>query len=304
MTGFYWHFFVFCALGIFLILMVYRILAIVRMPTHLRWELAPIPHKKPKKRRKDSYPKEYEWWHKKQRKSLTGVVSYMAGEIFLFRGVWKNNRTLWPFSFAMHLGIYMVILSIVFHVLNALFIITGMTGYINDVFKNIAAVIALAGYILGTVGAIGLILKRTLDVDLRNFGSFSVYFRLVFLAAIFISGIITWFYVGDFALTMSVFTRDLFTLNAAITTNTYLAVHLIISLLFILYLPFTPMTHFITKYFTYHAVRWNDEPLNTKMEVGLSELKHQTSTWSAPHIPPGKTWAEIAEKKPNDEKTA
>lgn len=284
--------------------MVYRILAIIRMPAHLRWELAPIPHEKPNKKCKDSYSKENEWRREKQRKSFTGVVSYMAGEIFLFKGVWENNRTLWPFSFSMHLGIYLVIFSIVFHVLNALFIITGVTGYINDVFKNIAAVIALAGYILGTLGAIGLILKRSLDVNLRNFGSFSVYFRLVFLAAIFISGIFAWFYTSDFASTTSLFTRNLLALDSAITATTPLSLHIIISLLFLIYLPFTDMAHFITKYFTYHAVRWNDEPLNIKMETELNGLKRQTPTWSAPHIPTGKTWAEVATEKPEDEKTA
>ena len=58
---------------------------------------------------------------------------------------------------------------------------------------------------------------------------------------------------------MSLFTRNLLTLDSAITVATPLAVHLIISLLFLIYLPLTDMAHFITKYFTYHAVRWNDD---------------------------------------------
>jgi nitrate reductase gamma subunit len=273
------------------------------MPAHLRWELAPIPHKKEKKESGSTHLEQYTYSEKKHPKSLVAIAIFMAEEIFLFKGVWKNNRTLWPFSLSMHAGIYLVVVSVVFHFINAMLLITGGPVVVLDVLRAIAAVVALAGYIIGTLGAIGLVLKRTLDVNLRNFSSFTAYFRLVLLAMIFISGIIAWFYVGDFALMMSVFTRDLFTLNSAITTNISLTVHLIISLLFVLYLPFTDMTHFITKYFTYHAVRWNDEPIDRKMAAGLNGLKAQTSTWSAAHTDYGKTWTQIATETKNDEKT-
>jgi nitrate reductase gamma subunit len=290
---------------IFLFLMVTaKLIKIARMPEHLRWELAPIPHEKSKNRHSGFYLEGYEQRHKKRRKSLAAVLIYMAKEMFLFKGVWKNNRSLWPFSFSMHIGIYLVILSILLYIVNALLMISGASASALDALESIAAVIALAGYILGGFGAIGLIFKRSLDAGLRYFGSFSIYFRLIFLAAVFISGIIAWFNVSNFALTMSLFTRNLLTLNTAITIATPLAVHLVLLLLFLIYLPLTDMTHFVTKYFTYHAVRWNDEPLNTKMEAGLNELQSQTSSWSAPHIPSGKTWAEIAAEKTPDEKAS
>jgi nitrate reductase gamma subunit len=304
MPGIFWDVFVFSILFIFLVLLVYRILVILRMPVHLRWELAPIPHKKVKQESGSTHLKQYTFSERKRLKSLFAIAVFMAKEIFLFKSVWKNNRTLWPFSLAMHLGIYMVIISVVLHFINAMLLITGGSIAVVDAFRAVTAITALAGYILGTLGAIGLILKRTLDANLRVFGSLTVYFRLTFLAAIFISGVIAWFYTGDFALTMSIFTRDVFTLNSAITPNISLTVHLIISLLFLVYLPFTDMTHFITKYFTYHAVRWNDEPIDGKMAAGLNGLKAQTSTWSAAHTDSGKTWEEIATEKPKDEKTA
>jgi len=304
MSGYFWHVFIISIFFVFLAVMVYRIVAILRMPVHLRWELAPLPHKKEKKKDGGSHFEQYTYSEKTHPKSLVAIIVFMAEEILLFKGVWKNNRTLWPFSLAMHYGIYLVVLSLVFHFVNAMLLISGESASALDSLQAVAAVIALAGYILGTAGGVGLILKRMLDADLRNFGSFPVYFRLVFLAAIFISGIIAWFYTGNFALTMSVFTHDLFTLNTAITTNMPLTVHLIILLLFVLYLPFTDMTHFITKYFTYHAVRWNDEPMNQKMAAGLDRLKSQTSTWSAAYTNPGKTWSQIATEKHKDEKTS
>jgi nitrate reductase gamma subunit len=289
---------------IFLILIsLVRVVKIVSMPAHLRWELAPIPHEKGKNRYGGSYLEDYEWWHKKPRKSLAAVLIYMAKEIILLKGVWKNNRALWPFSFSMHTGIYLVILSVLLHVINALCIITSVPAAILNAFENIAAIIAIVGYILGVFGVTGLILKRSLDASLRNFGTFSIYFRLVFLAAVFISGISAWFYTTDFAATIGLFTRNVLTLDTAITTSIPLAVNIIISLLFLIYLPLTDMSHFITKYFTYHAVRWNDKPLDTKMEAELNGLKKQTTNWSASHVPPDKTWAEIALGKKRDEKT-
>ena len=50
MSGIIWHIFAFGAIAIFLAVAIYRTLAIVRLPIHLRWELAPIPHEKGKGR--------------------------------------------------------------------------------------------------------------------------------------------------------------------------------------------------------------------------------------------------------------
>jgi nitrate reductase gamma subunit len=295
MSGIIWHFFTFSALGIFLALMVYRIIAIMSMPVHLRWELAPIPHEKGKGKYGGSYLEEYEWWRKRRRRSYVAPVIYMAGEIFLLKGVWKNNRTLWPFSFALHTGIYLVIITIVLYLVNALFIITGVSSSILNVFQSIAAVISAAGYLLGSLGAIGLILKRTLDAGLRAFSTFSTYFRLVFLGGVFITGAFARFYAVDFASEMSLFVKRLITLDAGITVTAPLAAHLIIFLLFIIYLPLTDMAHFITKYFTYHAVRWNDAPQDEKMKAKLRVMMMQPVSWSAAHVKAGrKSWAETA----------
>ncbi|MHB8104494.1 MAG: hypothetical protein ACYDG5_03025 [Dehalococcoidales bacterium] len=303
-------------MGVFLITLAYfafvflivvsivRIIRIIRMPAHLRWELAPIPHEKGKNRYGGSYLEDYEWWQKNRRKSLVAVVIYMAKEIFLLKGVWKNNRTLWPFSFSMHTGVYLVILSILLHIINALFIVTNTPAAVLNAFESIVTVIALAGYILGSFGVIGLILKRSLDVGLRNFSTFPTFFRLGFLAAVFISGIFAWFYTVDFSATMSHFVHSVLILDTTIAVSTPLTAHIIIALLFLIYLPLTDMAHFIIKYFTYHAVRWNDTPLNPKMAAGLNALKNQTSNWAAPHIPAGKTWTEIALEKTPDEKTS
>jgi nitrate reductase gamma subunit len=298
MTGIFWPIFVFTALTVFLALMIFRIVSIIRMPVHLRWELAPIPHEKGRAKHGGSYLEDYEWWRKKRSQSLAGPLIYMANEIFLLKGVWKNNRKLWPFSFSLHTGIYLVIITLVLHFINALFIITGVSGSVLDVFQNIAAVIALVGYLLGGIGAIGLILKRALDAGFRNFSTFATYFRLVFLGAVFISGLAVWFSAANFGVEASAFIKGLLTLDKNIAVGTPLAAHIIIFSLFIIYLPFTDMVHFITKFFTYHAVRWNDMPLDGKIEEKVRRLAMHPMGWAAGHITGNgdKNWADLTKE--------
>jgi hypothetical protein len=62
-----------------------------------------------------------------------------------------------------------------------------------------------------------------------------------------------------------------------------------------MYLPLTDMAHFITKYFTYHAVRWNDAPQDKEMVKELHEMINQPVSWSAGHVrADGKrSWADL-----------
>jgi nitrate reductase gamma subunit len=304
MSGIFWQVFTFSAIFIFLVVTVYRILAIARLPAHLRWELAPIPHEKGKGGYGGSYLEEYEWWRKPRHRSRTAPIIYMLQEIFLMRGIWKNNRSLWSFSLLLHAGIYLFVIALLFHIIDAIFIITSVPASILDVFQGIASVVALAGYLAGGLGAVSLIMKRRLDSNYQPFTTPSMYFRLIFLGAVSVSGIWAWFEAGKFAVTMSNFVKNLFTLNSGIAASVPLSVHIIVSLLFIIYLPFTDMLHFIAKYFTYHAVRWNDEPADEKMDVKLRALIDQPADWAAPHAEPGKSWAEItAGKTDNAKKT-
>lgn len=302
MSGIFWHVFTFGAVFIFLIIVVYRLLSISRQPIHLRWELAPIPHERGKGKYGGSYLEEFEWWQKPRKHSRIAPIVYMLQEIFLMRGIWKNNRSLWPFSLLLHAGIYLVIITVLLHVLNALFIVTRVPTSILDVFLNITSILALAGYLAGGLGAIFIILKRRLDGNYRPFTTLSMYFRLVFLGAVFASGLWAWLDAGNFASEMSIFVKNLLILNTGATASLAASIHIIISLLFIIYLPLTDMLHFIAKYFTYHAVRWNDMPLNRRMDEKLQGLLAGPTDWAAPHAGSGKSWGEIAAGKTDDAK--
>jgi nitrate reductase gamma subunit len=151
---------------------------------------------------------------------------------------------------------------------------------------------------MGSLGAIGLILKRSLDAGYRNFSSFPAFFKLIFLAAVFLSGGIAILYGENYPAEIAAFTRGIITLNTGINASPVSTVHIIISMLFIVYLPFTDMVHFVTKLFTYHAVRWNDKPRDKQMEEKLRLLSGQPIGWSSSQAGTEDkiTWADLADK--------
>ncbi len=303
MSGIGWHIFAFGTVIVFLSVLIYRTLGIIRMPVHLRWELAPIPHEKGKGQYGGSYLEEFEWWNNKRQHTRIAPVIYLAKEILLLRGVWKHNRGLWPFSFSLHMGIYLVIVMLILQVVNAILIIAGVSLSVLNVLEAIASVFAAAGFLLGTLGAIGLIIKRTLDANLRPFNTVSRYFKLVFLGAVFISGGYAWLASPDYISQTNLFIKGLLTLDTSAGLSVSLSVHMIISLLFVLYLPLTDMIHFVAKYFTYHEIRWNDTPMNDKMEEELQKLMSRPVTWSATHVKADGTrdWVDVSIEKTKDE---
>ena len=306
MSGIIWLIFAFAAILIFLIVATYRTLAIIRLPVHLRWELAPIPYERGKQRWGGSYLEDYEWWKKPQHKSLIAPLQYMLVEIFLLRAIWRHNRPLWPLSFAFHTGIYLIFFMLLFSIVSAILILAEVPLSVLNVFLIITSVLALVGYLLGGLGAIGLILKRALDSSLRSFNTLSKYFNLVFLGAVFTSGAYAWFSSGDFASEMTSFIKGLLTLDGGMSASFPLSLHIVISLLFLIYLPFTDMIHFIAKYFTYHEIRWDDKPQDERMKRQLRRLLSQPVSWSATHIKADgrKNWIDLTTRKTNDDKEA
>ena len=68
-----------------------KVLKVVRMPMHLRWELYPVPHEKGYKHG-GSYLEELEWWTKPQDRNTLRSTLYMLKQYFLFTGYFFRNR--------------------------------------------------------------------------------------------------------------------------------------------------------------------------------------------------------------------
>ncbi len=86
--------FAYVAVCVFAIGFIWRASRIAKMPVHLRWELAPVPHEKSRASYGGSYLEEFEWWTKPREKSLLNEGFYMFQEIVFLKGVWERNRPL------------------------------------------------------------------------------------------------------------------------------------------------------------------------------------------------------------------
>jgi hypothetical protein len=118
------------------------------------------------------------------------------------------------------------------------------------------------------------------------------------LGSLFGTGLWAMASVPDFSGQVLGFVGALFTADMSVQLDGILKAHFLIAFFFLAYLPFTQMMHFVAKYFTYHEVRWDDNPVEPggKMEKELLELLGQKPTWAAPHIRADgkKTWVDIA----------
>jgi hypothetical protein len=54
--------------------------------------------------------------------------------------------------------------------------------------------------------------------------------------------------------------------------------------------------HYITRFFAFLWVRWDDEPnlRGSRIEKRVQKWLNQPLSWSAPHIQTGKKWADLA----------
>jgi nitrate reductase gamma subunit len=270
-------------LAVFVVAFVIRSVTIGRLPVHLRWELAPVPHEKGKGRYGGSYLEEYEWWTKPREKSLISEAIYMFQEIAFLKGVWEHNRRLWWFSFPFHIGLYLLILAAV----------PLAFGWAAG-----TSVLAGAGFVLGGLGAVGLLISRFADPRLKVMATPASRFNLLLLLALFATGAWALAASDGFAAGMRGYLKALLTADRSVETSGILAAHVVVALVFLAYLPFTQMMHFVAKYFTYHQVRWNDEPMRRgeRMEKEVLGLLSQRMTWAGPHVKADgkKNWVDIA----------
>jgi len=266
------------------------------MPVHLRWELAPVPGEKEKASYGGSYLEEYEWWTKKRKKSIVSELSYMLKEIVLLKSVWENNRPLWIFSLPFHWSIYILV--------GMAFLLCLDAALSVGIYKP-AMILAYVGYSAGIYGSVGLLVKRAADPNLRSYSTLANYFNLIFLTAFYASGFYAMISVDRFTLSMVDFIKSLISADVSAAIPKALAVHIIIVMLFVMYMPFTQMIHFVAKYFTYHSIKWNDAPMNDKMAATIAALMGQTVSWSGRHIQGGsqKSWIDIAQEDVRDEKS-
>jgi len=297
---------------IWVIVVAAKMIKIARMPVHIRWDLYPIPHEKGKGSYGGSYFEEVDWWTKPSSFSLIGEVKAMFKEIVFVHSVYENNRPLWIFSFPFHFGMYCLMGSGTLLLVGAIMQANGVevsaiSEHALGSFVHMATLIlATAGLVLSTFGAVGLIFSRLFNREMRAASVLSDYVNLLFLLAVFATGLIAWATVDPSYAGVRNFVQSLVTLDSPDALPSILSIHFWITAALLIYFPFTHMTHMVSKYFTYHKIRWEDAPNTTDSQIdhAVQNALGFKVSWAAPHIKTGASWGEAAtdtEEKKTDE---
>lgn len=292
---------IYFAVILFVVTVTAKMIRIARMPVHLRWDLYPIPHEGKRGRYGGSYYEEVNWWTKPRRFSLFSDIKEVAREIIFIQSLFRHNRSLWFFSFPFHFGMYCLIGLGAMLTIRAVWGVPGETAAAlltatDRIADYVIVILGSIGWILGIFGAAGLFFSRLINPQLRTASVRADYFNLVILLTLFIAGLISHLAVDPSYSILQRFIADLIRFQPAVLPPAAVTAELWLTVIVMLYLPFTHLTHFIGKYFTYHRVRWEDHPniRGSKIEKAVTQALGKQLTWKATHIKQGGTWADAA----------
>ncbi len=313
---------------VFLAAIVSRFVKISRLPIHLRWELYPVAHDKGRAHYGGSYLEESNWWTKPRETSHLGELKVMIPEILLLKGVWEHNRQHWFRSFPFHFGLYLLAGLVFFLFVGGIATAAGANvsaegGGLWKLLHHATYIVGYPGMVLGLVGSIALLLRRAANADYREYTKKADYFNLLFFTATFVVALLAHAIADPQFVALRGYFAELVTLGAfsapepvalsgvagselltlggdatAASAPLLVSIEVILISLLVAYIPLTHMSHFFTKWFMYHDIRWNDEPNmpGGKIEKRVQEVLQYPVSWSAPHIRGDgkKNWVDVA----------
>lgn len=298
----------YASIVVFFLAVLTRYLKIARLPMHLRWELYPVAHEKGRAQYGGSYLEELDWWKKERQSTLVGELKVMIPEILLLAGVWEHNRRHWYRTFPFHFGLYMLAGLVFLLVVGGIVIAAGGevsagAGALGSALFYITVVVGYVGLVLALIGTLALLGRRLFNQDYREYTKkgdfFNLYFFLVTLGVALIAHVAA---DSDFSVLRAYFARlltfDISFQGAGFSGGQALvAAEIVLASLLLAYIPLTHMSHFFTKWFMYHHVRWSDEPNlpGGDFEGKIAEELKQPVSWAAPHIRGNgkKNWVDI-----------
>jgi nitrate reductase gamma subunit len=298
----------YASLAVFAGAIIYRVVRISRLPIHLRWELYPVAHEKGRAIYGGSYLEELNWWTKPRPTSHIGELQVMVPEILLLAGVWKHNRSHWLRSFPFHFGLYLLGATLALLLVGGIATAAGVSvaaiaSLPGVILFQLTRICGFAGLGIGLLGSLALLARRILEPDYRDYTKKGDYFNLLcFIAVLAIA--LAAHLTGDsgFTIVRAHFARlvtcDLHPAHAAASVPVLSAIEIALAPLLLAYIPLTHMSHFFTKWFMYHDIRWGDEPnmVGSKIEAQVNQVLQYPVSWAAPHIRGDgkKTWGDVA----------
>jgi len=304
----------YASIVVFVAAIAIRALKIARLPLHLRWELYPVAHEKGRAHYGGSYFEEVDWWTKPRHSSVVGELKVMIPEIVLLAGVWEHNRKHWLRSFPFHFGLYLLAVLIVLLLAGGIGEAAGMSvtadgGMVEKALYHLTYVVGYAGMGLGLLGAAALLATRIFDADYREYTKKADFFNLAFFVVTFVVAIAGHAVADPYFVGLRAYFAQLVTFgssDAVATVQVLTAAEIILGCLLLAYIPLTHMSHFFTKWFMYHDIRWSDEPNRPGGKIEqqvVAQLQYPVS-WSAPHIRGDgkKNWVDVATSGVEEEK--
>jgi len=259
------------------LLTAYRAWKYSRLPLHARLELYPVPKEGGGRARYGgSYYEESKWWSKPRTLSKANETKDILMEMLFIRKLFDNNKGLWWVSYVFHIGIYCLFAWTVMLLVSTIWPL--------DVHIYTAAIAGMAGYCLATLGALGLLIRRIFDTDLRSYTTPVEYFNLILILLVLISGIISWLFVCTPFFAAS---QILFFTGLALSPIIY--IHLALLGIMLIYIPASKMSHYVGKFFAFHKVLWDNDPnskgsqVNLHLQKAAKAAQTQKPEWLAPH---------------------
>ena len=293
---------------VFVIAFAAKLLKYATMPMHVRWELYPIPHEG--KAWGGSFYEEVDHWKKTRHKDHMAQYRFMVPEIFFIKALHEDNKPLWYWSFPFHMGLYLCIGGLVFLAIGAVLQILGMVpenSALASLFQSLTIVLAVPGYVLGTIGILGLIVKRKTDSGLADVTAPIDFMNLIWLGLLFVTGFIVWLQDPGFVVSRAYFVSLLTFSPMKQPMGLIHVINLLVFIGFWAYFPFTHMTHMVSKYFMWDKVKWDDDPNrgDPGMDSKIKKYLAYPVTWSAEHVDAQggkKNWADVATSNPWESK--
>lgn len=282
-----------------------KLVKIAKMPVHLRWELYPVIHEK-ERTYGGSYYEDLDWWKRHRQKGRMRGILFLLKENFCLGEYFHRKRGYWLVLLPWHISFILIIIFHMFCFLGALATGLGLpvsaesSGIWGRAIYYPIILTGVTSFITGSFGSVGMIIKRLTDEDLRIYSSPQNYFNYLFTLVVFLSGLCAWYFVDPTLSDYRKFWIGLITWRP-INVEIVAAIHIVAFALFLIYLPFTRSIHYITKFFAYLWIRWDDQPnwAGSKIETKVQEHLNRRVSWSAPHIQSGEKWAEVVSKVGN-----
>lgn len=288
------------AVAVAIVAMIIKALRYATAPESMRWELYPVPHEKGRADYGGSYLEELDWWTKPRHSDTLNELKEMFSEIVLLQGVRHHNKRVWRSSFPFHFGLYLTIGWLVLLLAGGILQRAGIpvgpeTGGISAVIHWLTIPVGYLGLGLTALGALGLFIWRVTDSFQKRYNAPIDYFNLIVIMITCAFAFFVQATIDPSMAAMRSFIGSTVTLSTAAVPGTLFAIEVVLVAFTIAWITLTRMSHFVAKYFLYHAVRWNDTPneRGSKIEKTLLKALARKVTWSAPHIQTGKSWGEV-----------